>query len=161
MNPAILFSFFGNYFISVFPSEEGGDVPAPWLRPCSWAYQFREKSLRNDTGGKYAILTMDPEKSGLGSRSMHNMAARCPPERSELFSLLGARQVTQRSVGCSARFSLLDPNLDCSVLPNCSMLPYNSALLDILPVSQIGTLLTNWCPTSSVSFFLCADNSPG
>ena len=23
------------------------DVPLPWLRPCSWAHQFRENSLRN------------------------------------------------------------------------------------------------------------------
>ena len=47
---------------------------------------------------------------------MHNMAARRPPEKLELFLLLGAPKVTQRSAGCPALSSLLDPILDCSVL---------------------------------------------
>ena len=76
------------------------------------------------------------------------MAARRPPERSELFPLLGAPQVTQRSVGCSAPFSLLDPIFDCSVLSRLFE-AYHSALPDTLPVARIGTLLTNWCPPGS------------
>ena len=50
------------YFASVFPSG-GGTFHPLWLRPCSRAYQVWENSLRNDTGAKYAILTMDPEKN--------------------------------------------------------------------------------------------------
>ena len=73
------------YFSSVFPSG-GGTFHPLWLRPCSRAYQVWENSLRNDTGAKYTKFTMDPEKNcRLGLRFMHNMAARCPPERSELF----------------------------------------------------------------------------
>ena len=60
------------------------------------------------------------------------MAARHPPERSELFSMLGVPQVTRRPTGCSAPPSLLDPNADCSVLSWLSD-AYHSALLDTHP----------------------------
>ena len=87
------------------------------------------------------------------------MASWRPPERSELFSLLGAPQVTQRSVGRSAPSSLLDPILDCSVL---SWLydAYHSALLDTLLVARIGTLLT-LVPSWLLIVFLSADYSLG
>ena len=118
VKPSILFSFFCNYFtlFQYSRQERGRGVPPPWLRASSWAYQFREKSLRNDTGAKYTILAMDPIKCSPALRFILYMAARRPPEKSELFSLLGAPQVSQRSVGCSAPSSLLDPILDCSVL---------------------------------------------
>ena len=67
------------------------------------------------------------------------MVARRPPEKSELFSLLGAPQVTQRSVTCSAPSSLLHPILDCSVL-SWLFDAYHSVLLDTLPAARIGTL---------------------
>ena len=86
------------------------------------------------------------------------MASWRPPERSELFSLLGAPQVTQRSVGRSAPSSLLDPILDCSVL---SWLydAYHSALLDTLLVARIGSLLM--LVPSLLIVFLSADYSLG
>ena len=92
------------------------------------------------------------------------MTDRRSPERSELFSLLGAPQVNQRSVGCSAPSSLLDPIIDCSVL-SWQFDAYHSALLGTLPVARIGTLLTNWCPPGSLSFScllttLSADRRP-
>ena len=95
----IIFVFF-NYFISVFPSGEVRTFHPLSLRPCSWAYQFRENSLRNDTAAKYTILIMDPEKMQACLSSIHKMTARRPPEKSLLFSLFGAPQVTQHSVGC-------------------------------------------------------------
>ena len=59
---------------------------------------------------------MDPEKCRRGLKSVSNMAARRPPERSELFSLLEVPQVTNHSIGRSAPSSLLDPILDCPML---------------------------------------------
>ena len=87
------------------------------------------------------------------------MASWRPPERSELFSLLGAPQVTQRSVGRSAPSSLLAPILDCSVL---SWLydAYHSALLDTLLVARIGTLLI-LVPSWLLVVYLSADYSRG
>ena len=95
---------------------------------------------------------MDPEKCRRGLKSLHSIAAWRPHERPELFSLLGAPQVIQRSVvGRSTPSSLLDPILDCSVL-SWIFDTYPSALLDTLPVARIGTLLTNLCPPGSLSF---------
>ena len=62
MKPANLFYLLQLfYFTLVFPSGRGTFHPL-YLRPCSWAYQIWENSLRNDIFAKYAILTMDPAK---------------------------------------------------------------------------------------------------
>ena len=90
------------------------------------------------------------------------MVARRPPEKSELFLLLGAPQVTQRSVGCSAPSSLPDPILDCPVFSGLfDAILYHSALLDTpLPCCSdrhtLDQLVLSWI----FIVFLCADLSP-
>ena len=105
---------------------------------------------------------MDPKKCRLGLRFIHNMAARRPPEKSELFRCsephksLCALLLPGTLLG--PRYS--NPFLIARCSRGCLMLPYHSALLDTLPAARIGTLLTNWWPPGYLSFFCVPTTLP-
>ena len=94
------------------------------------AFRLRTNSGKIHYGMIPALKTpdsIDPKKCMPSLRSIYKMAVRRLPEKSSHFSLFGAPQVTQCSVGCSAPYSLLDPVLDCSVRcfhASISLLPW-------------------------------------
>ena len=83
----------------------------------------------------------------LGALLEGRSSLRCSEPHWSFSALLAARHTP----GYSTPFLITR----CS--PGCSMLPYHSALLDPLPLARIGTLLTSWCPSGSLSLsFLLA-----
>ena len=96
------------------------------------------------------------------SSDLSHMAARHPPEKLELFRCPELHKSVCAPL--ATRFPLRprysDPFLIDRCSPGCSMLPYHSALLDNLPVARIDTLLTNWCPPCSLSFFCVPTTLP-